>query len=70
MLLKRRLEGEKVPKDWQMSVILPIFKKCNSKDCNNYRGPTNCKKRLRRQIKPFFGFQAGRSIQDHILTVK
>ncbi|GJQ72322.1 hypothetical protein Trydic_g3410 [Trypoxylus dichotomus] len=31
-------EGGRIPKDWGLSLIAPIYKKADKKDCNNYRG--------------------------------
>jgi hypothetical protein len=30
-------EEKSIPEDWNINVIVPIFKKGNSNDCNNYR---------------------------------
>ena len=29
---------EKLPKEWKESIIVPIYKKCDTADCSNYRG--------------------------------
>ena len=29
---------EKLPEEWKESIIIPIHKKANKSDCNNYRG--------------------------------
>lgn len=31
---------EKILKEWEMGLVLPIFNKGDNKDCNNYRGIT------------------------------
>lgn len=79
-------EEEKIPKDWEIGLIVPIYKKGDNKDCNNYRGITLLstimklfekimEKRLRKEIEPKLteaqsGFRKGRSTQDHVFTIK
>lgn len=79
-------EEGKVPEDWKIGIILPIFKKGDSRDCKNYRGITLLsiiskiyeqilEKRLRKIIEGQLaeqqsGFRKGRSAQDHIFTIK
>uniref|UniRef100_A0A1B6JZB3 Uncharacterized protein n=2 Tax=Homalodisca liturata TaxID=320908 RepID=A0A1B6JZB3_9HEMI len=31
---------KKIPEDWKMGIIVPIFKKGNKQKCENYRGIT------------------------------
>ena len=73
---------EELPEDWKESIIVPIYKKEDNTDCNNYRGisilPPTYKIlsniRLSRLI-PYaeevirdhqFGFRRNRSTADHI----
>ncbi|XP_055714214.1 uncharacterized protein LOC129808460 [Phlebotomus papatasi] len=37
-VIKVAWQSGRAPKDWQVGVIIPIFKKGNKKDCSNYRG--------------------------------
>lgn len=76
----------KIPNDWKIGVIVPIFKKGNKRDCNNYRGITLLsiaskvyerilEAKLVNQIdnqleESQSGFRKGRSIHDHIFTIK
>lgn len=77
---------EKVPKDWEMGILVPIHKKGDHRECSNYRGITILsivsktyerilEKRLRAVIEnrleePQCGFRKGRGVQDHIFTLK
>jgi hypothetical protein len=76
----------KIPHDWEIGVLIPIYKKGDRLDCNNYRGITLLsvvaktyerilEKRLRREIEEQMtdsqsGFRKGHSIQEHIFTIK
>uniref|UniRef100_A0A1Y1M0F5 Reverse transcriptase domain-containing protein n=2 Tax=Photinus pyralis TaxID=7054 RepID=A0A1Y1M0F5_PHOPY len=76
----------KVPEDWKLGIIIPLFKKGDSRDCSNYRGITILsvvskvyehimEARLRTQIEEQLadtqsGFRKGRSVQDHIFSIK
>lgn len=80
------IEKQTFPTDWQKALIVPIFKKGDVKDCNNYRGITLIstamkilekiiEKRIRSAIEHTLeesqsGFRKGRSTQDHVFTIK
>lgn len=77
---------KRVPNDWRVGVILPLHKKGDMKNCNNYRGITLLstavktyerilERRISKVIEPTLsesqsGFRKGRSIQDHIFSIK
>lgn len=85
-IYKQDWKEEQIPVDWQTCLIVPIFKKGDSKDCNNYGRITLLgtfmkiyerilKSKLRKIIEPILdesqrGFESGRSTQDHIFTIK
>nr|CAH7758698.1 unnamed protein product [Callosobruchus chinensis] len=83
-LLNKAWEEKQVPDDWKIGIIIPIYKKGDSMDCNNYRGITLLSvpskvyerlldKKLREHIErdeAQSGFRKGHSIQDHIFTIK
>ena len=71
------------PEDWRTGVVVPLYKKGDHKDCNNYRGITLLSlpgkayaKVLEKRCKPIVetriqeeqcGFRAGRSTTDNCL---
>src|SRR5215469_9474625 len=73
---------EELPEEWKESIIVPIYKKGDKTDCNNYRGlsllPTTYKilsKILLSRLIPYaedvivdhqYGFQRNSSSTDHI----
>ena len=79
-------DSGEVPLDWTTGVIVPIFKKGDKSDCNNYRGITLLslpgkayakvlEARLRTVAEPQLsdeqcGFRPGRSTSDQIFTLK
>lgn len=79
-------KNERIPRDWELGMILPIHKKGDNKECMNYRGITIMsvmsklyerilEKRLKEVVEgqleePQSGFRKGRSVQDHIFTIK
>lgn len=76
----------KIPEDWKVGVVVPIFKKGDKRECNNYRGITLLsiaskvyerilETKLTREIDTQLeqcqsGFRKGRSIHDHIFTIR
>lgn len=86
MLYNKLWSEEKIPKEWEVGQIVPIHKKGDNKQCNNYRGITLLsiplkiyehilEKKLRVTIEPTLletqsGFRRGRSAQDHIFTIR
>ncbi|XP_073989088.1 uncharacterized protein [Rhodnius prolixus] len=76
----------KIPKDWELSVIVPIFKKGSNRECNNHRGISLLsvpgklygrilETRLRRKVDHLLGedqcgFRSNRSTQDLIFTLR
>lgn len=77
---------EEMPSEWEIGQIVPIYKKGDNKQCSNYRGimllsvPLKIYEqilegRLREVIEPTLseaqsGFRKGRSVQDHIFSLK
>ena len=74
------------PKEWQAGVVVPIFKKGDQKDCNNYRGLTllslpekvyskvlerRCRQIAESKIQDEqCGFRPGRSTTDQLFTLR
>ena len=85
-LFNKIWEEERIPKDWEVGIVIPLFKKGNISNCSNYRGITLLsvvlevyerimEKRVReildKQLKESQSdFRKGRSCQDHIFTLK
>ena len=86
MLCQRIWTTESFPDEWKKAIIVPIYKKKEKTDCNNYRGVSllcHCSKvftrilleRLRRRTEEVLaeeqaGFRAGRSTVDQIFTLR
>lgn len=74
------------PEDWQTGIITPIYKKGDSKECQNYRGITLLsvpgklfarvlEARIREKVEDSLGesqcgFRPNRGVQDHISTMR
>lgn len=85
-LFNKMWEEEKIPKDWEIGVLLPIYKKGDRRDCANYRGITllsiiakiyesvlemKLKVEIENQLEDSqCGFRRGRGTQDHIFVIK
>ena len=79
-------KNETIPENWKESIIIPIFKKGDKTDCNNYRGISllaTCYKVLSNVIQarltPFAedivgdyqcGFRRNRSTSDQMFTIR
>ena len=75
-----------IPNDWNISVIIPIHKSGPTNKCENYRGisllsvpgklyarilETRLREVVESQLDQYqSGFRAGRSVQDHIYSVR
>ena len=75
-----------IPREWEEALIVPIFKKGNARDCNNYRGINLLntivkvyEQIINNKLVPILensleesqtGFRSGRSGQDHIFTLQ
>ena len=72
---------EELPQDWKESIIVPIHKKGDGIDCNNYRGISllsTSYKLLLSRMTPYANeiigeyqcdFRRNRSIVDHIFSI-
>ena len=85
-LITSTSKEEKLPEEWKESIIVPIHKKGDKTDCNNYRGisllPTTYKifsnillSRLISYAKEIIGdhqcgFRHNRSTTDHIFCIR
>ena len=85
-IMNKTWKNKNIPKDWEIGIIVPIHKKGDTKDCNNYRGLTLLstvlkiyerilENRLQKQIDHTIsdaqsGFRKGRSTQDHTFTIQ
>ena len=79
-------EGDEVPIDWKRAVIIPIHKKKNKLDCNNYRGisllshpgkvlTSMIQERLKQKVEEIIGeeqagFRTGRGTIDQLFTIR
>jgi len=77
---------EELPEEWKESIIVPVYKKGDKTDCNNYRGisllPTTyniVSNILRLKLTPYAekiiadhqcGFRRSRSTTDHIFCIR
>ena len=85
-LLNEVWREERVPREWEVGIVIPLFKKGDCNECGNYRGITLLsvvlkmyerilERRLRRILDQQLeesqsGFRKGRGTQDHIFPLK
>ena len=85
-IFNQALKERKVPLDWQIGIIAPIYKKGDSKECSNYRGITLgstvgklygriLESRLRKKVEHTLeesqsGFRKKRGTVDQIFIVR
>lgn len=85
-LINEIWKQDRIPKDWELGIIMPVHKAGDKMKCENYRGITlMCtvakiyerilEKRLSNKIQGELiesqsGFRRGHSVQDHIFTLK
>lgn len=85
-LMNDIVKSRKAPKEWQTGVIVPLHKKGDSRECNNYRGITLLsivskvwariwETRLKNKLEDTIddsqcGFRKGRGVQDNIFILR
>ena len=85
-LINQIWEGEHIPKDWENNIIIPIYKKGSTTQCQNYRAiclssvmfklyTRIIETRLRQQVESKLeeeqgAYRPGRQTHDHIFTVR
>lgn len=85
IIFNKAWNTKKVPEEWSRAVILPIHKKGDPKNCDNYRGisllcvasklyESILERRLREVIEPQLkdqqsGFRKDHGVQDHTFTL-
>ena len=85
-LCKRIYQEKSCPADWGKAIIVPIHKKKDKRDCNNYRGisllslpgkvyTSILRQRLKRYIEEIVaeeqtGFRAGRGTMDQLFVIR
>ena len=84
-LIRQIWEEERIPEEWEETIIVPTYKKEDTDRCENYRGLALGKVHkilayiILKKIKPYIekiigdyqnGFRDGRSVIDNIPVVK
>jgi len=85
ILLNKIINGEKVPEEWKVAIIMSIHKKGDKRECENYRGisVTNTFSRIygrifaklvelehkNMEMEERARFRAGRSCIDNIFCI-
>lgn len=86
LLFNKMYTEKRIPKKWELGIILPLHKKGDNRDCSNYRGITILstvlkvyERILENRLKSIIetqleesqsAFRKGRSVQDHIFTLR
>ena len=86
VILEKVWKQERLPKDWNEAILVPIYKKGNKMECSNYRGiallnvaykifATHLKRKITTKIEEEIGeyqcgFRKGRSVIDQIFTLR
>lgn len=85
-IFQKAWQEKRIVKDWEVAILIPIFKKGDNRECRNHRGITLVsvpgkvysrilETRLRVEVENKLeetqsGFRPGRSVQDHIFTLR
>lgn len=86
VLYNRIWKEQKIPEDWEVGILVPLYKKGDNKECKSYRGITLLSTMLKiyerileKRLKVITeiqldeaqcGFRKGRGVQDNIFTLK
>jgi hypothetical protein len=85
-IFQKAWNEKKTVKNWEVAIVIPIFKKGNNKECKNYRGisllsvpgkmysrilETRLRQEMENKLEETQNvLRPGRSVQDHIFTLR